>query len=173
MSWETFVETCLIGGQVYHVLWQSEFSFDSADRLVGDGRGGIAAFASEAEAHAYVLASGERLAEGEPSSQFYDLDAIARWCEHPDPDVLNADALSRAWHLLEDAGVARIPLAMPGEPEYAASDSFDNLMLSALAADAPAEYGPLVRPWRAGELERVAEILRGGVAEFGRRLSPR
>jgi hypothetical protein len=173
MSWETFVETCRIGGQDYHVLWQSEFSFDSAARLVGDGRGGIAAFASEAEAHAYALASGERLAEGEPPRQVYDLDAVAGWCEHPDPDALNATALWRAWHLLEDAGVLRIPIALPGEPEFAESDSFDNLAFSALAADSPAEYAPWVRPWRAGELERVAEILGAGVAEFGRRLLPR
>ena len=124
----------------------------------------IPIFVTVDQARAYAQRA-DLWVEADVGAHTYDLDAVRTWCQDPSPDILDAAQLFMIWKLLEDAGLAKFPNALPGEPDYATDQLATWLGTHMTGTDErPPGWEP--HQWTSDEARALADVLRSPLEQF-------
>ncbi len=107
--------------------------------------------------------------EAEPPI-WYDLDAIARWCDTPDATGIDCDTFLRAWNLLGDLGVG--PDSIFRGADRRATPIYDKLFFGNNLPSVTPPGDSYVPAWSDAEVVELTRLFRLGLAELKGRLSP-
>jgi hypothetical protein len=153
--------TARLDGAERTFFWES--SGVTPDRVILDDDGFVRSFASEEAARAIGAAEGWRIAPQSPS--FYDLDAVATWCQS-DADATDCSPLLNAWNLFGDLP----PSDVYNEADRGATAIYDKLFHGCNLPSMTPDGQHYVPRWTAFETSTLKRVLLLGLADLRSRL---